>query len=449
MIATAIARESIAATETPWQPVHRSTWQFRQIKSCYDINLGKMLQNEAKSSEDVEVPYFKAQHVQWDRVIIDDLPTMWASPWEVKSLRVEQGDLLVCEGGEVGRASLIDRKPPKNCIIQNALHLVRSKNGNDTNFLKYLLQHAASLKWFEVLCNRATIAHFTVEKFSQMWIWLPSPVLQRQIADYLDRETAEIDALIAAKQRLLGLLGEKRRAMITQAVTRGLDANAPIKRLELGWLQTIPKHWNIEHLKYHLFGIEQGWSPLSDSFPADVDEWGVLKVGAVNGWEFNPNENKRIPIELEPKLEYEIKPGDLLVSRANTTELVGSAALVKAVRPKLMLCDKLFRLKMHRDRLDPEFLVFYLRSLSGRFIFERDASGASSSMQNISQETLSNLWIPLPPINEQSSIVNHLKRQLSRLNLLEGTAQKAIQLLKERRISLISAAVTGQIQIPI
>lgn len=282
---------------------------------------------------------------------------------------------------------------------------------------------------------------------SNLLIPLPPLSQQRQIADYLDCETAKLDALITAKQRLLTLLAEKRRAMITQAVTRGIRADVPMKKLGLGWIKEVPEHWKVEHLKYHLSGIEQGWSPLSDNSPADLDEWGVLKVGAVNGWEFDPTENKRIPPELEPNTYYEIKPGDVLVSRANTPELVGSAALVKTVRPNLMLCDKLYRLTMHGDRLDPEYLVFYLRSLSGRFTFERDASGASSSMQNISQETLSNLWIPTPPLVEQTAILTYLKKKILALTSLESTTENAISLLKERRTSLISAAVTGQVQI--
>jgi type I restriction enzyme, S subunit len=448
MIAITSRNELLIKIKNPWQPIHASEWRFVQVKAGYNINLGKMLHNETTSPEDIEVPYLKSQHVQWDKVILQDLPTMWASPWEIKMLRVRTGDLLVCEGGDVGRAGIVTGTPPENCIIQNALHLVSARHGNSTHFLRHLLQHASSLKWFDVLCNRATIAHFTVDKFSQMWIWLPPPEKQRQIADYLDRETTKIDALIAAKKRLLELLAEKRKALITHAVTRGLKADVPMQDSGIEFLGDIPAHWNIEHLKYHLFNIEQGWSPQSDNFPADLDEWGVLKVGAVNGWDFNSNENKRIPSELEIPLEYEIRAGDILVSRANTPELVGSASLVKEVRSKLILCDKLYRLIPQGNRLLPEYLVFYLRSSSSRFEFERDASGSSSSMQNISQGTLANLWIPIPPVEEQIQMVAHIKNKLSLIEKLETTTRQAIALLQERRTSLISAAVTGQLRIP-
>jgi type I restriction enzyme S subunit len=276
---------------------------------------------------------------------------------------------------------------------------------------------------------------------------IPVPPLheQRLIASYLNRQTATIDALIAAKQKLLTLLTEKRSALITHAVTRGLNPNVPLRDSGVEWLGKIPKHWEVENLKYHLSDIEQGWSPQSYKFPANEDEWGVLKVGAVNGWEFNPDENKCIPEELNIPHELEIQAGDILVSRANTTELVGSAALVNQVRPRLLLCDKLYRPKVCSDRLLPEYLVYYLRSVAGRFVFERDATGASSSMQNISQEVLANLWITIPPIDEQYEVIKHIKDMQVILDKLEVSTEKVIALLKERRTALISSVVTGSI----
>ena len=140
---------------------------------------------------------------------------MWA-PDEISSLRVKKRDLLVCEGGEVGRAAIVTEALPEDCIIQNALHLVRPKKSGDIRFLRYVLRHATSQEWLDVLCNRATIAHFTVEKFSEMWVRFPPLPQQRAIADFLDRETAKIDVLIAEKDRLIKLPAERRRALITQ-----------------------------------------------------------------------------------------------------------------------------------------------------------------------------------------------------------------------------------------
>ncbi|BAU10231.1 type I restriction-modification [Leptolyngbya sp. NIES-3755] len=362
---------------------------------------------------------------------------------------LKEGDVLLARSGAtVGKAFIYKREWGKACFAGYLIKFSCNQNLLLPGFLFAFTQ--SSIYWSQVRSGtiQATIQNFSAEKYSEICIPLPPVYQQLRIISYLDRETEKIDALIAAKKRLLELLGEKRRSMITHAVTCGLDANAPTKDSGLEWLGTVPVHWTIEHLKYHLSDIEQGWSPQSDSYPAEIEEWGVLKVGAVNGWNFNPNENKRIPPDLIIPLEHEIKPGDILISRANTTELVGSASLVKEVRPKLLLCDKLYRPVLQSRRLIPEYLVFYLRSSSGRFEIESDATGASGSMQNISQGTIANLWIPIPPKNEQAQIVTHIENQLSLLRQLEETTQQAIALLQERRTSLISAAVTGQLEIP-
>jgi type I restriction enzyme, S subunit len=175
---------------------------------------------------------------------------------------------------------------------------------------------------------------------------------QEMISGYIDRETARIDALIGKKRRLLELLEEKRLAVITHAVTKGLDPNAPMKDSGIEWLGRIPAHWEAKRLRFVMETIEQGWSPLSNNYPAEDDEWGVLKVGCVNGTTFDQSENKALPSDLAPREHYEISSGDILMSRANTKELLGSAAIVQEVRPKLLLCDKLYRLVVsaHIDR---------------------------------------------------------------------------------------------------
>jgi len=276
---------------------------------------------------------------------------------------------------------------------------------------------------------------------------LPTLAAQRTITDYLDKETTRIDALITAKKRLLELLTEKRRALITHAVTRGLDPNVPLRDSGVPWLGEIPVHWKVKRLKYYLRGIEQGWSPACESMPAALDEWGVMKAGCVNSWEFDPNENKRLPDQAEALAQYEIHEGDVLMSRANTTTLLGSTVLVREVRPRLLMCDKLYRLDVDESRLQKEFLVAFLRCPAGRYEFERDATGASNSMQNIGQDSVLNLSLVSPSPNEQRAIVECINQRTLQLDTLRAATERTIALLKERRAALISAAVTGQIDV--
>ena len=168
----------------------------------------------------------------------------------------------------------------------------------------------------------------------------------------------------------------------------------------------------------------------------------MLKAGAVNGHEFDSQENKRLPPEETPLPEFEIRSGDFLISRANTRELLGSAALVREVQPQLLLCDKLYRLTIKQALLAPEFLLRFMRCQAGRFEFERDASGSSASMQNIGQQSVRNLWIPLPPLIEQTNITAFLDRETGRVDRLVAKKRELIERLKEKRTALISRTVT-------
>jgi type I restriction enzyme, S subunit len=318
----------------------------------------------------------------------------------------------------------------------------------DGAFLFRCLQAKPIRLQLELAANGVTRFGIPKSEIGSMKIPVPPLVQQCSIATYLDRETARLDELVAAKERVLGLLAEKRRALITRAVTRGLGPRAPLRDSGIPWLGEIPAHWTAERLRFHLHSIEQGWSPQCDNIVADENEWGALRVGSVNGWEFDPNDNKRLPEIHEPLPEYEIRSGDVLMSRANTTELLGSAALVTVVRPRLLLCDKLYRLVVNESRLSKEYLLSFLRCPAGRCEFERDATGASNSMQNIGQDSVRNLWLPVPPLYEQSAIVTHIASETAKIDALRSATERTIALLKERRAALIAAAVTGKIAVP-
>lgn len=271
---------------------------------------------------------------------------------------------------------------------------------------------------------------------------MPFPPLseQRAIAAFLDRKTAQIDAVVAKKQRLIERLQEKRQALISHAVTKGLDPHAPMKDSGFPWLGEVPEHWGVERLKFRMTKIEQGWSPQCDSRQAEPGEWGVLKVGCMNSGVYEESENKALPPELEPVRSYEIKVGDVLMSRSNTVELVGSVGRVHQTQGCILLCDKLYRLDLDESRLDPEFAVHLLRSRAARLQLERDASGASPSMKNISNERVTNMVLSFPPLNEQQSVVRFLRRELEHSRRIERiVAQQITKLQEYRQFSHISS----------
>ena len=257
-----------------------------------------------------------------------------------------------------------------------------------------------------------------------------------------------IDGLVAEQRRLMALLKEKRQAVISHAVTQGLNPHAPMKPSGVEWLGEVPAHWEVTKIKHLVASFEQGWSPQCEGYPVETEqEWGVLKVGCVNGGTFKPEENKTLPPELEAIPSLGIAAEDLLISRANTRELVGSAAVAERDYPNLMLCDKLYRLRTHRSACFPAFLGLYLGTGMARGQIELAATGASSSMVNIAQATILEMELALPTVQEQQAIVAYLSQQTSQLDTLTTEAQRAIALLQERRTALVSAAVTGQIDV--
>lgn len=266
---------------------------------------------------------------------------------------------------------------------------------------------------------------------------------QEQIANFLDDKTAQIDALIAEKERLLESVAEYTQAKLSQIMVQGITG-ASLVATGNSFVPLVPSHWKVTSFKRALRGMNQGWSPQCDNRPAEANEWGVLKVGCVNGHTFNAMENKALPQELSPDLACVIRAGDVLVSRANTRELVGMAALVDADYPNLLLCDKLYRLELKADWILPEYAVLLLRAEGSRRQIELGASGASSSMQNISQDVLRELVVSFPPVEEQREIVKSANEVKLACAELKSHVEQHLSRLREYRSSLISAAVTGQ-----
>jgi type I restriction enzyme S subunit len=270
---------------------------------------------------------------------------------------------------------------------------------------------------------------------------------QTAIAEFLDRETGKIDGLVAEQRRLMELLKEKRQAVISHAVTKGLSPEAPMKSSGIEWLGDVPVGWMVATVRRVVARVEQGWSPNCLGDPAEANEWGVVKSGCVNRGTFDERENKALPDSLEPIPEYEIQVGDVLTSRASgSPELVGSTAYVSVTRSKLMLSDKIFRIQM-TPKMDGKYYVALFNSRIMRFQIERAISGADGLANNLPQSAMKAFFCPVPPPDEQKAIVEFLEGELAKFDTLTAEAQRTIDLLQERRTALISAAVTGQIDV--
>ncbi|MFH1892560.1 MAG: restriction endonuclease subunit S [Candidatus Zixiibacteriota bacterium] len=422
-----------------WMGAVPGIWSVEPTKRHYDIQLGKMLQNDPTSDTDRMVPYFKALHVLWGTINANDLPDMWAGPSEVRQYGVQNGDLLVCEGGKVGRAGIVSAAPVDS-IIQNALHRVRAKTTGDVRFLMYVLHSVSSAGWFDVLCNRATIAHFTGEKFAALRI--PSPLLdeQRAIASYLDRETARIDALIEKKQRQIEPLQEKRAALISHAVTKGLDSNVPMKDSGIEWLGKNPAHWEVPPL-YARYSVELG--KMLDAkriignrllpYLRNVDvQWDRVNVDNLPEMDIAPDEYTRFTLEEE----------DLLVCEGGE---VGRTAIWRSELPVCAFQKAIHRVRPRSERDLPRFFYYVMRAAASSGIFL--ALGNPNTIPHLTAEKLRVYRFGFPPFEEQQRIVEYLEIETARIDAMTAKVGESIEKLHEYRTALISAAVTGKIDV--
>jgi type I restriction enzyme S subunit len=216
------------------------------------------------------------------------------------------------------------------------------------------------------------------------------------------------------------------------------DAPAPIDLPQPGdWQDTLIGRWEIAPLRRFLRGIDQGWSPTAEDRRTEPEEWAVLKLSAVSRGTFRPEEHKALPPELDPVPGLEVREGDLLLTRANTPELVGDACVVPEVRPKLMMSDLIYRLRLDTDHLDPRFAQYWLLSSPGRDQIARDARGSSQSMVKISQQTVRSWLIPMPPLDEQRAIADYLDRKTAAIDALIARRERHIELLEEKRHAIV------------
>lgn len=275
----------------------------------------------------------------------------------------------------------------------------------------------------------------------------PSLDIQRLIANYLDCETDRIDALIAEKERMLALLEEKRAALISRVVTRGLDPNAPLKPSNARWFDKTPSAWSVERLKWIIQSVKSGVSVNASDQSVEGDGLGVLKTSAVAGGTFLPRENKSVWDTEYERLACPVTRDTIIMSRMNTPNLVGESGYVAEDYPNLYLPDRLWQISFDPGRVFVPFMSLLLASKEARHALSAMATGTSPSMKNLAIEEMASLLVPVPSLEEQKSIYEEVARREATIAPLKDELAKSLLLLKERRAALITAAVTGQIKL--
>ena len=279
----------------------------------------------------------------------------------------------------------------------------------------------------------------SVETIAALRVPIPPLKEQRAIAEYLDRETARLDALVAAKEWVLGLLAEKRGALITRAVTRGLEPRAPLRDSGIPWLGEIPVHWDLCHLKRVLASMDYG---ISESVEP-VGAVAVLRMGDIQDGEVEYSKLGFVDAVDQALL---LRPGDLLFNRTNSLDQIGKVALFRGrAECPVSFASYLVRLRCG-PRVLPEFLNWLLNS-AFPVAWGRSEALPAIGQANLNPNRFGYLPMALPPIEEQKDIIAAIRSASGKLDAVRAATERTIALLKERRAALIAAAVTGQLEV--
>lgn len=312
-------------------------------------------------------------------------------------------------------------------------------------FFLYLFQNGYQQRIFYAFGQGASgLGRWRMPTDSFNGFILPVPPLSEQtaIASFLDRETAKIDALVEGQQRLIELLKEKRQATISHAVSRGLDPKVPMKESGIEWLGAVPAHWEIVALKHLVSrpiidGPHESPVKRNEGIPfvsAESVSQGSLDFDKKWGY-ISPEDHA------EYSKRYKPKRGDILLVKLGAT--TGTPAIVDTDRDfNIWVPLAAIRLKAE---IEPRFILHVLKSDNLKIAYE--LNWTFGTQQTLGLRTISNLRIPIPPKEERQSIVKHLDSIIPLLESLMAEAQCAIGLLAERRAALISAAVTGKINV--
>jgi type I restriction enzyme S subunit len=404
-------------------------WSVSTVGAEFDIQLGKML--DAEKNVGIPKPYLGNKSVQWNRIDISDLSMMAMSLTDLQRYRLKRGDLLVCEGGEVGRAAIWDDQLPE-CYYQKALHRLRPKRGFDTGLMTELLRYWADHGLLVNYVTQTSIAHLTREKFNDVPMPVPSLPEQRAIATAL----SDVDALLAAQDKLIAKKRDIKQATMQQLLTGK---------------QRLPGFsgvWEVKTLG-ELFTFSGGYSASRDQL--SVEGHCYLHYGDIHG-----SSKTSIDTEVDyqdiPKLDIPLKQvstksllkdGDVVFVDASEDDAGTSKHVVVVNRNNLPFISGLHTIvaKSKTDELSYEYrhYCFQTPAIRQQFLFY----AVGTKVSGISKTNIPKLTLPVPSIPEQTAIAAVLSDMDADLAALEQQRDKT-RALKQ---GMMQELLTGRIRL--
>lgn len=426
-----------APIELKWLEATPAHWNIDRLKWSISGIFNGVWGDEPNVLEDI----ICVRVADFDRTrfkVVNDPPTIRAVEVKDRTNRVlQKGDLLIEKSGggdnqPVGCVVHFDHD--YDAVCSNFVGRMPISMGMHPRFWSYM--HAflyagrlniPAIKQTTGIQNLDTDVYFNLK--------VPFPPFSEQciIADYLDHQTTKIDALIAAKEQLLELLAEKRRALITHAVTRGINPNATLRDSGIPWLGKMPAHWETERAK---------WLFIERDERSETGEEEMLTVSHITG--VTPRSEKNVNMfEAETTEGYKVcYTGDLVIN----TLWAWMGAM--GISPMHGIVSPAYHIYTPCERLDSAYVDALVRMPVFAQEVIRFSKGVWSSRLRLYPEGLYEICLPVPPLDEQRAIVAHIASETMKLDDLRAAAEQTIALSKERRAALIAAAVTGKIKTP-
>jgi type I restriction enzyme, S subunit len=412
-------------------------WEFGRIKFIGHIKYGL---GEPPEKLDDGLPIIRATDIY--RGVIDGSNVQRVNPDKVpwsRNPELKTGDILVVRSGAYTGDSAIVTDEWAGSIAGYDMVLTPIQAHPKYIAWNFLSRHVLEGQLY-LAKSRAAQPHLNAEELGNTVIAIPPLDEQESIAYFLDRKTTQIDALIAKKAALLEKLDEKRTALISHAVTKGLDSSVPMKDSGVEWLGDIPEHWDCLSLRLR-YSIELGKMLDQRKISGDylvkylrnVDvQWDFINQDELPEMDINPREYER----------YLVKEGDLLVCEGGES---GRSAIVQSTENIIGFQKAIHRLRPIDKQEISRYLLytFYYVSKLGVFI----AEGNPNTITHLTSEKLKLYKLPRPSRIEQELIVEYLDQKTAEIDLQKVKVKEAIELLKEYRTALITNAVTGKIDV--
>lgn len=418
-------------------------WQIKRLKHIASVQTGVAKGKDHGGKETIEVPYLRVANVQDGYLSLDDVATIEIPREDLTRYSLQSGDVLMNEGGDfdkLGRGSVwLEEIEP--CIHQNHVFAVRPTAVSSAWLNAFTGSLAAQFYFMGRAKQSTNLASISSSNIMELAVAMPPATEVDLLLAHLDRETARIDALIEKKTRFIELLREKRQALITHAVTKGLDPSVKMKNSGVDWLGEVPEHWDCCLFKHKCLNVTDGahispdtvngvnfFVSTKDIVEGRIDFAGALLTSA-DSYEYLVRTGCN-PIE-----------GDVLFSKDGT---IGRTVVVRGA-PEFVVASSLIIIRPELRTLNSDFFNYFCQSKVVASQVESLVRGAG--LPRISIQNLLKIIGVFPPLTEQRVIVEFLDTEVSRIDSLIRKTDRSIDLLKERRSALITAAVSGQIDL--